>query len=79
MKPMDHRRVSAQKGFCYRIIGGSLREREEAPRIPFYREWAGLSCSCRVAVRRSIPGCCQITLRVESRENARSLRLCLQD
>jgi hypothetical protein len=26
MKPMDHRRVSSQKGFCYRIIGGSLRE-----------------------------------------------------
>ena len=26
MKPMDHKRVSSQKGFCYRIIGGSLRE-----------------------------------------------------
>jgi hypothetical protein len=46
--------------------GENLREREEGPSIPFYREWAGLSCSCRVAVGRSILSYCQVTVRTES-------------
>ena len=68
---------------------GRRRARDENKRFKSLRErggakqpllqWAGLSCSCRVTVGRSIPGYCQVTVRVESSQNARSLGHCLCD
>ena len=54
-----------------RMRGKSLRERGGVKQL--------LSYSCRLAVGRSIPGYCQVIVRVESIQNARSLGHCLHD
>ena len=56
--------------------GESLREREQGPSSPFY---SGLGYLTVVAVGMTIPGYCQVTVRVESSQNVRSLGLGLCD
>jgi hypothetical protein len=61
-------------GLEMRVKRKKLKESEEGPSSPFY---SGLGY--RVTVGRSIPGYSQVTVGVESSQNAKSLGHCLCD
>ena len=49
------------------------QERREGTSIPPPYSGLGLSCCCQVSMEKGIPGCCQVTVGVESSQNTRGL------